>query len=218
MKHHKTEGIILDLRSLNEKDKIAIFLTPDLGKISVIIPSSKSIKSRFTFISEKSNYLNIQLYKTKKNYLLTEFRLLNSFKEIKKSLPLILSVEIALEIINKTTPQEEGSPELFDLLRAFLLTINKQKQSKVLLEAFKTKLLSQIGILENSPDPAISQLLNIFLQNNFPKILSDHKTNKSHLEKTQIHLDKQIYNYFGSQLNYQKLIYSSDTVNAFDCK
>jgi DNA repair protein RecO (recombination protein O) len=150
MKNLKTQGIILNTFLLNEKDKLIILLTPDLGKIAIIAPSSNSLKCRLTCLIEKTNHLNLELYKKRTGYLLTDCKLVQSFRNIKKSLPLIISSEIALEIIDKMTPNEEPSPQTYQILKNFLDEINKQKKSKELLEIFKAKLLYHTGVLKQN--------------------------------------------------------------------
>ena len=210
MKYHKTEGIILNTKSLNEKDKTAIFLTQNLGKIYITIPSAKNIKCRFTFITEKLNNLKVDLYKTKNGYLLTEFRLIKSFKNIKKSLPLILSSEIAIEITDKLIPIEDKSTNIYFILKNFLETVDKYKTANTLLEAFKIKLLHSQGMLEEFGMTKQS-LISTLLHNPFQKITT-YKFEKSEIEKLKLFLDKKIFNYFGAELNYQKLIYRENPI------
>jgi DNA repair protein RecO (recombination protein O) len=142
-----TTGIILKKQNCGEFDQFIVLYSPLLGKIDAIAKGSRKINSHFTGHLEIPNICHFQLYKSSRNYLITECKTQSVFKSLRSNLNKTWLALLLIEIFQKTTISHENGASFFNLLEKTLNDLNNNKTDSIYLENFKIKLLKLLGIL-----------------------------------------------------------------------
>jgi DNA repair protein RecO (recombination protein O) len=131
MGYFYTQGIIINTEPLNERDKIAVFLTEDLGKIRVKFRSVRSSKSKRSGFSEDFINEKVLLYKKQNFFIATEVSLIDAYTGLKNSIEDYKILTYIKEILLTLLPYEQPEPKVFNLLSTVLdcLKISKYKNS-----------------------------------------------------------------------------------------
>lgn len=179
LRSFQTEGIILKKFDLQEQDRILTLYTRDRGKIGVL---AKGVRK---FGSKRSNHLDLfnlgtfQIHASSRHFYLTQCQSLENFSSLKNDLFLIAFASYAAELLEKLTAEESPSPSLFYLLKdtlfalqktRFLIPEAKKKQSFLILEIFKIKLLHLLGFLPQLKIAFLNQLITQLKKIPFPQI------------------------------------------------
>ena len=127
MGYFYTEGIIINTEPLNEKDKIAVFLTKDLGKIRVKFKSVRSSKSKRSGFSEDFINERVLLYKKQNFFVATEVSLIDAYTELKNSIEDYKILTYIKEILLILLPYEQPEPKVFNLLSVVLDCLKNSK-------------------------------------------------------------------------------------------
>ncbi|HRY91148.1 MAG TPA: DNA repair protein RecO [Candidatus Gracilibacteria bacterium] len=146
-KNIATEGIILHKTNFGEYDQYITFYSPTLGKIEAIAKGSRKISSPFLGHLETLNICKFQLYKSLYAYTIIKCQAVHSFKEIRSDFDKSAMAILFSEIFHKTAHSHEQTQNLFELLKESLTHLSQSNNHSLCLEAFKIKLLSQLGLL-----------------------------------------------------------------------
>ena len=114
--HYRTEGFILKKNDLREADQIFTVFTKDYGKIKILARAIRKIKSKLRsgadlFYLSELEFIQGKAYKT-----LTDAIALNKFKEIKKDLDKLKTVQQIADALNNLVHQEEQDEKIWALL------------------------------------------------------------------------------------------------------
>ncbi|MEO8666398.1 MAG: DNA repair protein RecO [Ignavibacteria bacterium] len=114
----KTEAFVLKSIRYGETSKIVTLFTKDFGKISAIVKGARNNKSRLCGTMETMNYINVILYykQNRELQLISNAEYNNSFKNILTDFDRLQSGYKIIEVINKSTIQNESNELIFDLL------------------------------------------------------------------------------------------------------
>ncbi len=131
MKSHSfsSEGIVLAKKNYGEADKILWIYSKNYGRISVIAKGLRRVKSRKRGHVEVFNLIKFQAAGGRGLDILTEAEVIDSFKEIRKSLKKISLAYYFAEVVGRITHEREQNIELFNLV---LSTLEKLKTAKLL--------------------------------------------------------------------------------------
>lgn len=110
-----TRAVVINIRDNKEKDLSITLLSPDLGKINVLASGAKSIKSTRSTSLQIGNIIIASLYQKNNFYWLTESKSSLSFLQKDHQLVQLNLLFYFLEILKNFAPENESSPELFDL-------------------------------------------------------------------------------------------------------
>ena len=86
MQFLKDRGFILKRVNFGDSDRYITIFTKNHGKIEVIAKGVRRITSRRASSVELLNLIEFQSVRSRKNYVLTEVKLIDSFEELKKEL------------------------------------------------------------------------------------------------------------------------------------
>lgn len=138
-----TEGLILKRSDFGEADRVLTVLTPRFGKISVIAKGVRKITSRRAGNIELLNIVKLHLFKAK-NYNLQEAESLETFPKIKENLTLSTTAFHIIELVNRLTPEDQKTPQVYELTVSILRILEKNPR-QIFIRAFEVKLLNLLG-------------------------------------------------------------------------
>lgn len=153
-KIEKSEGIIINSKSLHSTSKLLTVFTKDFGKILIEAKGARRKKSVFSGIVEKGNFTELVFYKRMDSdfYLLKESYLYNDFNKIKNSVNKYLVFETFLYFIENFVKYEDNQyhSSYKNILRAAALINNKDiKENFLYFLIFALDFLKESGILLN---------------------------------------------------------------------
>ncbi len=146
MEQFETEGIVIHTTPYQETSLIGHLFTPG-GIFSFLTHRKKTQQSPLsplnlgTFLLEKK--LHASLYKVK------EFKISNSFLELRKSYSHLKAAGSILQHIKTTQLSEKPSPLLFNLTKTYLSKLKTFKLPQILELSFMIKLLNHEGMLSH---------------------------------------------------------------------
>lgn len=147
MRSYKTEGIVLKRSNFGEADRILTILTKESGKITVIAPGVRRIKSRRSSHVELLNLSKFSLYGNSKSFMpiVTEAQTLENFSSIKQNLNKIGYAYYICELINGLCPENQENRNVFYYLKTTLSRLAFVGDAKGILINFEKNLLTILG-------------------------------------------------------------------------
>ncbi|MGH2574180.1 MAG: DNA repair protein RecO [Ignavibacteria bacterium] len=151
----KTEAIVLKTDNYRDKSKIVTLFSKSYGKLRCIAKGVRDVKSRWGGVLQPMAYLSIIFYykENKTLHLLSNAE----YKEVFHSLydnhdKVKLGYRIA-ELVNGTTIEQHENPDLFELLKFSLESLNNSSNNYVnVFFDFEMKLAKVLGFgIELSP-------------------------------------------------------------------
>ncbi len=129
----KTEAIILKSIKFGESSKIITFFTKDFGKISVIAKGSRKLKTKFGSSLEVMSQSSVIIHKkdSRKLQIISESSNIFFFPEIRNNLEKLLIAFSILEIVAKTTHEEEKNEPLFNLISNTLKNLDSSTNETI---------------------------------------------------------------------------------------
>ena len=151
----KVEGIVLKRRNFGEADRILTVFSLQKGKISVLAKGVRRITSRRSGNVELLNRVSMYLHQAKTFLILTEASSLDTFQKIKNDLTLSTYAYHIIELVDKMTAENQENRILYEHLVQVLRKLER-KPRQILIRAFETKILSNLGFLSfKNPQVAI---------------------------------------------------------------
>ncbi|WFA09557.1 DNA repair protein RecO [Tissierella sp. Yu-01] len=142
----KTEGIVIGETRYKDTSKIINLYTRKLGKISVMAQGAIKPKSQLLATTQPFSYSEFQLRKGRNFYYILQADLLNSFYPIRDNMERIGYGFYMLELLNKSTPDEEENEKLFLLLKKGLEVLSSlDKEFLKFIVAYELKYISFLG-------------------------------------------------------------------------
>jgi DNA repair protein RecO (recombination protein O) len=166
MRPHKytSEGIVLARRNYGEADRILSLYTKDYGRVTLLAKGIRRPKSK------KRGHLEIfSLVRFGANTghgidLITEAEVKDDYKDIRSNLSRISLAYYFMEVIGKTTHEQEKNEDLFDLILSSLDTLRTTNKLKEQRNEFILKLLTLLGFwpegkIMNNPDEILEDVV-----------------------------------------------------------
>lgn len=134
-------------RNLGEADRILTVLSKESGKISVIAPGVRRIKSRRSPHIELLNLSQLTLYGHSKTFLpiVTEAETLEDFPSIKNNLSKIGYAYYLCELINGLCADNQENRKIFFYFKTILLELSASSDADFLIRKFEKDLLTELG-------------------------------------------------------------------------
>jgi DNA repair protein RecO (recombination protein O) len=163
-RNYSTEAVVLRTRDTNDADKIITLFTRDFGKQVVIAKGVKKLKSRKRGNIEIFNHASMSIVNTKGMGIITEAQLLSPFEKIRGSLPKTSVAYFVVEVINRTTQDNEKNEEIYELLLGYLTKINNSGKLREIRDRFTIDLLTLLGFWPSKrpmlePDMILEQII-----------------------------------------------------------
>jgi len=145
---HRTVGIVLKCTDYSNTSKIVTIYTRDHGKVRTLAKGAKRKKSDFLGILEPLSLLEIVYIQGRKSlHTLKEAHLLDSNLGLREQLPRIARGLFFLSLIDRTQPEEDADPAVFELLSASLSAIQGLSHPGNIPIVFQLSLLRHFGRL-----------------------------------------------------------------------
>lgn len=142
----RSEGLVLGEIRYKDTSKILNIFTRDFGKISVMAKGAYKAKSQLMANTQSFSYNNYIFHKGRSFYYINQGDIINSFYNIRNSMDRILLGFYILELIEKSTPEEEPNEKLFLLtIRALELLSELDSGFLKFIIAFELKFISFLG-------------------------------------------------------------------------
>lgn len=141
----KTSGIVLSGIKFKESSKILTVYTRELGKIKVLGQGVMKPKSKGIASTEVFAHSEFDLKKGKSFYYINGLYLIDSYHNLRNNMDTLFLGFYILELMDKTIPEEEHNPILFDLLNKALLAIKNGEDPFLIVVAFQLKFVSFMG-------------------------------------------------------------------------
>lgn len=139
------EGIVLARRNWGEADRILSVFTKHRGRLSIIAKSVRRPKSRKRGHLEIFSYVRFQAVSGRSLDLMTEAEVIDSFSQVRKNLKKVSLAYYFMEVLGRTTHENEVHADLFELTIEYLNRLKSQKQLKKLRLDFVLALLTLLG-------------------------------------------------------------------------
>lgn len=142
----RTEGIVLGEIRYKDTSKILNIFTRKFGKISVMAKGAYKAKSQLMGNTQSFSYNSYIFHKGRSFYYISQGDIINSFYNIRDNMDRIILGFYILELIEKSTPEEEANEKLF-LLIIRALEVLEELESGFLkfIIAFELKCISFLG-------------------------------------------------------------------------
>jgi len=149
-----SSAIVLSKHYYADADAIVTLFTSDYGKLSAVAKGIKKPSSRKRGNLESASLIRFSAVQTKNLPILTEVESLNNFMDIRSDLSKMSLAYYLLELVNKTSMDEEENNELFNLLKQYLEELNTGRASQKRRLRYAKKILSVQGFWDNDKDLA----------------------------------------------------------------
>lgn len=169
MNHYSsTQGLVINKKNIKESDILITLLTPSQGKITALAKGVKNIKSSRIGSLQLGNLVKISLY-TKNDFTwISEAQTITPFFKTKKNLAQVNLLFYFLEIINILIVENQHIPQVFEISKNIIESINQNLVKKYLFNEIKL-----LKILGYGPTPEIEEA---YLQN-------DHKITQKYIKQ-----------------------------------
>jgi DNA repair protein RecO (recombination protein O) len=144
----RTQGIVLRRTDYSETSKIVTLYTRDCGKVCVLAKGAKRKKSLFLGILEPLFLLEVVYIEKKKGlHILKEACLIDSNFALREHLWKIAHGLHFLSLIDKTQPEDDPDPAVFDLLVSSLSSLRRLTSPENVPAVLQLQLLRHFGML-----------------------------------------------------------------------
>ncbi len=149
MEIQKSRGIVLSSRSVGEADRLVRAFTREYGKRSFVFKGIRKSKKRSAAAAEPGALLDLVYYYHAERdfHIVNEFTLRGQHRGPEADLAGILYLFLMLEVVDKTTGQNDPGRPVFDLLEAALKALDETSRRGHLAVFFILHLLRIGGIL-----------------------------------------------------------------------
>lgn len=146
----RTEGIVLSEMRYKDTSKILKIYTKKYGKISVMARGAYKPKSILIASTQPFSHNEYLLHKGRAFYYLNQASLIEPFYNIREKVERFLYGSYLMELVDKSTPEEEASEKLFLLLaKALEVLANMEEGFNKFSIAFGLKHISFLGYRPN---------------------------------------------------------------------
>jgi len=151
-----TEAIVLKCTNYRETSKIVTFFTRSHGKIKGIAKGVRSSKTKWGGVLQSMAYLNLFLYfkENKDLHLISNAEYVMPFKSVFSDNDKMQVGFKLVELVNRTTADNQQNREIFNLLKNMLLSLDSATKNYVnLLFYYEFKLCELLGFGINPEMP-----------------------------------------------------------------
>lgn len=142
----KTEGIVLSEIRFKDTSKILNIYTRDLGKIPVMAKGAYKANSKLMGSTQVFSYNEYILKKGQTFYYLNQGNIIDSCYNIRENIERFVYGSYILELVEKSSPEEEENLTLFLLLEKSLKILSELNDGFLkFIVAFQLKFVSFIG-------------------------------------------------------------------------
>ena len=155
---HNLRAVVLWSRRSRDADKIVGFFTREMGRLTARATSAARATAKFAALTEPFVESDIAFYLKPGQVWgkLVGGRMLRSFPGLRTDLERSTAASWVCEVVHRLTPEEQPSPDKFELLMETLEAIETAKQFSVVRLAFAVRFLHLAGFGLHNRDPWVA--------------------------------------------------------------
>ena len=143
-----TDGLITRVHEVGAGDKLVNIITPDRGRIGVMVKGGRSPNSKLTPVSQLFTYGNFEIYEKNSMYWLRGGSILNSFYAISNDISRLSLATYLCDLANELSDEDEECSELLRLLLNSLFLIGKADRApEIVKSAFELRAAAISGYM-----------------------------------------------------------------------
>lgn len=142
---YRTEAIILRRKDFGEADRVLTLFTPDLGKIRVVGKGIRKPRSRKAGHLELFTRAKLLLAKGRDLDVVTQAETIDAHRAVREDLLRGAHAAYVVELLDKFTPDEQESRELYNLLAQALHWLCDAPDVALTTRYYELHLLSMAG-------------------------------------------------------------------------
>jgi hypothetical protein len=149
---HNVQAVVLWSRRSREADKIVGLFTREMGRVTARATSAAKSVAKFAALTEPFVESEIALYLVPGHGWgkIVGGKIISSYPPLRTQVDLSTSASWICEVVYRLTPEEQESPEKFDLLHETLSALSNAKGMGMIRLAFAVRFLAIAGFgLEN---------------------------------------------------------------------
>ncbi len=152
---HNVHAIVLWSRRSREADKIVGLFTREMGRVTAKAASAARSTAKFPALTEPFVESDIALYLVPGRGWgkITGGRMVDSYPALRTDVARATAASWVCEVMNRLTPEEQPSPEKFELLKETLQAMTHAPHLSVLRLAFAIRFLSVVGLGMDNREP-----------------------------------------------------------------
>lgn len=140
----KDIGFVIKRVNLFDCDRFVTIFTQKHGKIDVLAKGVRKITSRRSPHIELLNLIRFQTVKTRKNYILSDAEVINTFSDLKQDYQNVGIIFLICELVDKLCPIGVAHREIFDLIENTVNELNIHNSHYDMFD-FQVKLITFLG-------------------------------------------------------------------------
>lgn len=162
---HNVHAVTLWSRRSREADKVVGLFTREMGRVTARATSAARSTAKFAALTEPFVESEIALYLVPGRGWgkIVGGRILSTFPALRTQVSRSTAAAWICEVVYRLTPEEQESPEKFDLLRASLMALAASPNHGMIRLAFAVRFLAAAGFGMQNREPWID------LQRNHPE-------------------------------------------------
>jgi DNA repair protein RecO (recombination protein O) len=149
---YKDEAIVLARRNFSEADRILSVYSQNHGRLSLIAKGVRRPQSRKRGHLEVFNRIKFQAARARNLDVITEAEVIDDFSEIREDLKKVSLAYYFMEVVGRTTHEEEPNPGLYSIILDNLKKLKKETKLKSLRREFIYSVLTTLGFWPKGRD------------------------------------------------------------------
>ena len=141
----KTEAIVLRQQEFGEADRMLTLVTPMLGKLRVLAKGVRRATSRKAGHVELFVRADMLLSKGRDMHLVTQADTIAAHRPVRENLERSSYATYFAELLDRFTPEQESSPDLYQLFSSALGWLSESAQPELTARYFEAQLLGLAG-------------------------------------------------------------------------
>lgn len=142
----KIEGIVIRTTDYGESHKVVAIFSREAGKISAMARGAKKTNSRLSAVSQPFTYGYFLIQTGKGLGTLQQGEIISSLRGIKEDIFKTAYATYLVELVDRSTQNNEPNPFLFELLFQSLNYISDDYDPAIITHIFEMKMLHVLGL------------------------------------------------------------------------
>jgi DNA repair protein RecO (recombination protein O) len=141
----RAEGVILRHTDFGEADRLLTIFTRELGKVRVIAKGVRKARSRKAGHVEPFTHSQLQLARGRDLLILTQAETAEGYAALRENLILLGYASYVIELLDRSTYEEEENRALYHLLIRTLARLNRGDEPNLATRYYELRLLDYVG-------------------------------------------------------------------------
>lgn len=141
-------AFVVKRNNIGEADRFITVFSKNHGKQELVAKGIRKITSKRISHIELLNEIKFHAVSTRKNFILTEIEVINTFSNIKESKSAIGFLFLICELIDRLCPLNQKHDDVYNLVKNTLYQLNSNDQFST-IRTFELDLLASLGFWDS---------------------------------------------------------------------